>query len=636
MAVFLHESFPYPHKDLQKADQESQSQYLTWLNSFKGKYKFTQEELLQIDVEVQSAKDKINTYNQKQSDKASKAKEDALKTDEQNFKSEYTLFKKSLDEKLKYKKITEDQYFSEMGKFAKSHQSFITPELGQEIDINNQGINDRRNDEAIKANEKLNKLKEDEQKKQEALLEKKKSAMLEVDRQIAENSQKTSELMLKVDNETTESFIKNEELKFTTLKDKLNKKIEELRLSGVEEIKIRQLINSEIETLQAESLNSFKEKEKEKKTIIDETKVEIQKVEKELLKLKSEKETLQNKGSFLTGEDSPLISMEQALKTTPDHFDSYQEKFQEEKKIDEEIKTVEEQKQSLQLKELDASKALATLKENEAVATGEVVTALNTFAKSLEDASSSSSGSSSGGGAGESSSGSNDADNKGFQNTYSGSMSDIEKSSGDSYNGIVAGGDSKNNTANKQIGDYVEAGTNSAIAGGAEGSGIHEQKERKKKSKKIQDHMNMGGGHGGNMPDSSSEYSGNTGSGHSGNMPDPNSTGQDFGWENPTNDKIMRDLGGKWSVKNLSSAINRSSSDIFKNFLQGASEKIRNINNSISTNNRYNSQSHTDNSSNQSVVIHFDNKQTQNITSQAGRKTVNDFISLGLAAKTLH
>ena len=171
------------------------------------------------------------------------------------------------------------------------------------------------------------------------------------------------ELQIKNENDTVENFIKNEELKFTTLQDKLNKKIEELRKSGVAEIEVRRLINSEVELLQAESLNSFKEKEKEKQTVIEETKVEIQKLEKELSKLKDEKEALQNKGSFLTGEDSPLISMEQALKITPDHYDSYQEKFQEEKKIDEEIKTIEDQKTQLQLKELEATQALATLKQ---------------------------------------------------------------------------------------------------------------------------------------------------------------------------------------------------------------------------------------------------------------------------------
>lgn len=609
-------------KKLIEAGQSNYHQFVKWIDSFTNKFELSNEDLLELQAEKNQAIEKINTEEQKQLKKQEKAKEDALKEEEKQFQTEYKLFKKSLDEKLKYKKISSDQYIKEMGKFAKDHQKFITPELGDEMNLRNQDVFDKNNEELLKAKEEEGKKIEAEQKKNEAALEKKKSATLEIERQIAENNIEANRLIKDSDNDTTENFIQNEKEKLNSFNATIDKKVENFRLAGVEEIKIRELIASEEKKLQTEILEDFKQKEAEKKTIIEETKIELVKVEKELKKLKDEKEALQQKGSFLTGDEAnPTKTLEEAFSSGFNgHYDSYQSKFAEEKDLDNQIKTVEEQKSSLQIKELEASQALATLKQNEAIATGEVVTALQNFSGALNDASSSS-----GGGAGGPSGDSESADNKGFQNTYSGTMEKIKSSSGDSMlnNPTPGAGDSKNNRNNDaQIGDYQYS--TGAIGAGA-GAGESEQiEQRKRKSKKrLQDYMNAGAGSSGNMP--SDEVYGNL----------PQNIEKEEGWGNPSLDAEMRDMGGKWAMKNMRLAINKSSEDIMKNFFQGASRNMREINRSL-TNNTYNNNRTTSETNNsQNIVIHFDNKQTQNINSPGSQKKVNDFISMALAAKTL-
>jgi len=618
----LQKKFNY-HKDLQKADKESQSQYLSWLNEFKGKYKFTNEELLQIDVEVQTAKDKINQYNKKQADKAEKDREQALKKEEDDFKTEYNIFKKSLDEKLKYGKITSDDYVKQTLKFAKDHQKFITPELGDEMNLRNQEVFDKHNQELLKQKEEEGRKLEENQKKQEALQEKKKAAELEITRIITENSNQTADLQQDNNNDTAENFIANKKKELNSLESTLAKKIEYFKDAGIEEVKISEFIASEKKKLEAEVLKDFKEKEKEKQSIISDTKDEIEKLDKELEELKAKKNALSSKSSFLFGDEAnPLKTAEEAFSSSFNgHIDNYQAKFEEEKNLDSQIKTIEDQKSQLQLKELEASQALATLKQNEAIATGEVVTALQNFSGALNDASSSSGSGGAGGPSGDSES----DDSKGFQNTYSGTMQDIKNSSGDSTlnNPVLSAGDSKNNKKdNAQIGDYTYS--SGAIGAGA-GAGIKEQQEqRKKKSKKrLQDYMNSGAGGSGNMP--SDEVYGNI----------PQNIEEREGWGNPSLDKEMQNIGGKWAVKNMRLAISKSSEDLMTNFLQGAVRRSREVNRSLTNNTYNNNRSNSETNNNQNIVIHFDNKQTQNITSSNEKRKVNDFISMALAAKTL-
>jgi len=592
----LQKKFNY-HKDLQKADKESQSQYLSWLNEFKGKYKFTNEELLQIDVEVQTAKDKINQYNKKQADKAEKDREQALKKEEDDFKTEYNIFKKSLDEKLKYGKITSDDYVKQTLKFAKDHQKFITPELGDEMNLRNQEVFDKHNQELLKQKEEEGRKLEENQKKQEALQEKKLLAQLEINKTISDNEIETENQIqkAKIDNintqilkrkelaksnvytatqeqedlnsilkSETEYFISSEARKKQTFETNIAKKIETFRDSGVEEIEIDKYITSEKKKLQAELLADFKSKELEKQSVVTTLKEEISSVDKELKELKAKKEELNSKSSFLSGEEaSPLKSLNDAF---DGHMDNYQAKFEEGKSIDEQIKTAEDKKSQLQLKEIGVSQALATLKQNEAIATGEVVTALQNFSGALNDASSSSGS----GGDGGTSTGTEE-DEQGFQNTYSGTMNSIEFSSGDSYNSIIAGGDTKNNPANKQIGKTLYYG---------------------------------------NLPQNK-------------NVEDAGNIPQNYSAEK-----------GSWSIKNLSSD-KQSSLNTMLNFLTGIARNMKDINNSITNNKIMNS---IDNSriTNQksNINIHIDNK-SQNITNPETKRRINDFISLALAGKTV-
>ena len=610
-------------KKLIEAGQSNYHQFAKWIDSFTNKFELSNEDLLELQAEKNQALEKINTHQEKQRKKEEKAREDAIKKEESDFKTEYSIFKKQLDEKLKYGKISSDQYIKEMGKFAKDHQKFITPELGDEMNLRNQDVFDKNNEELLKAKEEEGKKIEAEQKKNEAALEKKKNATLEIEKQISDNKLESNRLIKDSDNDTTENFIKNEKDKLNALDTSLAKKIEVFRDAGVEEVKIEEFIATSKKNLQAEVLEDFKQKEAEKQTVIEDTKIEIVKLEKELKKLNDEKFALSQKGSFMTGDEAnPTKSLEEAFSSGFNgHYDQFQEKFAQEKDLDNQIKTVEEKKSMLQIKENEAIASLTTLKQAESIATGEVITALQSFTETLNGASSSSSS----GGAGDSSGGNDNAGKEGFRDTYSGSMTDLKGSSGDSTmnNPTVGAGDSKNNRSNNaQIGDYTGQSISGAIAGGAEGSGINEQTERKKKSKKrLQDYMNMGAGSSGNMP--SDEIYGNI----------PQNIEQDFGWGNPSLDKEMQETGGKWAMKNMRLAISKSSEDIMKNFFQGAVRHSREFNRSLTNNTYNNNRTNTETNHNQSIVIHFDNKQTQNITSPAAKKAVNDFVSLSLAGK---
>ncbi len=561
----LQKKFNY-HKDMQKADKETQSQYLQWLNEFKGKYKFTNEELLQIDVEIQTAKDKINTYNKKQAEQAIKEKEEAIKKEEADFKTEYNIFKKSLDEKLKYGKITSDEYIKQTLKFAKDHQKFITPELGDEMNLRNQDVYDKHNEELLKAKEEEGKKIEQTRKKEEEALQKKRNATLAIEEEIARNNADYNEQIRLNEKKTIENFIKNEQDKINTFQANLNKKIEMYQSAGVDEVNIDRLVVSEKKKIQAEVLEDFRNKEKEKQAELQDTFDKIKTVNEELEKLYKERDELKNKGSF-----SNTTFFKNVNDAFDKHVDSYQDKFEQEKELDEKIKNKEDEKSLLQTAEQKASLELTVIKNSEKIATEGVITSLQAFSEALNSSSGTSGTSDTGGTGGDGGTNTGTEDEQGFQNTYSGTMNSIEASSGDSYNSIIAGGDTKNNPANKQIGKPLYYG---------------------------------------NLPQNK-------------NVEDVGNIPQNYSAEK-----------GSWSIKNLSSDKQSSLNTMF-DFLTGIAGNMKDINNSITNNKIMNSVDNSRITNNRSNInINIDNK-SQNITNPEIKRRINDFISLTLAGKTV-
>lgn len=312
----LQKKFNY-QKDLIKAEKQTEEDYLSWLESFKTRYKFTQEELLQIDVEIAESRNKIQG-------KADKDRETSQKKVESDFKKEYSTFKKQLDEKLKYGKITSDEYVKSMLQFGKENQEYMTEESGipESINLANQQAVDEFN------------------KKQEDALIKEKQQW---DKQLKDKE---------------EAQLKAKDKALAIEQDKLEQK--------------KQLLTEELE--------NFKKSEDEKLNIIQQSKDKQLAIEKEIAALKQEKEKLSSSSSFQSGEgNSPLVTFEQAFQKGEGgtgHLDPLVERWEKEKDINDSIISLEQEKFSAVAMELKASNELTLVKQKEAIATMRLIEVL--------------------------------------------------------------------------------------------------------------------------------------------------------------------------------------------------------------------------------------------------------------------
>jgi len=356
-----------------EAKRASASETIKALEEFKRQYASTQEQSDRVQVEINRNQDKIAAYQKKTNkeilDDQKKTQKETLKLYEEETKKKTEEHKKQVEEAIKKEeervKATEEinkQILLSEGKVTEAKQI----ELNKQIEAyRKQGV-----DEITLAKYKQARLQEIEKEAAEkrrqldkeiaeaniqaiqkeyqitlAHIERRKSILINAgaDRKTAEEAALREIQSLR--QKDLENFTAIEEAKYKQMVLDIQKQKEELKKSGVDRVKIEELIGEKLKNIQKDIYLDFVDKEKQKREEINKTLQEIQEIDNKIAENKKKQKELEKpdplSGLSLMEGFKPLGIYAEGGETP--HLDPYAVYFEEKKKLeDEETKLLEE------------------------------------------------------------------------------------------------------------------------------------------------------------------------------------------------------------------------------------------------------------------------------------------------------
>ena len=365
-------------KEITDKEFSSKLQYykddIDHLRSYWNSYKLTYIQQHELTEAITAAK-------QKQANDEKKI----LSEREQAEKKTYSTFKATLDNALLANRISQETYYTTIGKYLLVHAE----ELKNNVDLRLQIEKDyftaenKLTEEAQKKkSEALKKETEEKEAQKEALqksLEEEKQAEIKAAEEKQEAEEKRIEATKKIRKEI-DSYSQNSYQKELSL---IEDTLEEYRQAGVDQVEIEELKHEAIRDLQEETLKDFKQKEEEKRKSIEDTAKSLQTIEAALEANQAKQEALQG-SSFNSG--SPLMTAEEALSGGKSgHVDPYMERVEQEKLLLEEEKRLQDEKTKLIVEENTLKQELIRIQTEANTATQNFTSALGGAAAALNN-----------------------------------------------------------------------------------------------------------------------------------------------------------------------------------------------------------------------------------------------------------